>query len=165
MRAVAAEVGVTPMALYYHIEGKEELFRLVVAEVSSQWLPLQLGDQGWEYSLRQHLISQWEVLTRYPGLGSYLIAQPTLGVTSTALNNGVRFFEEAGFDPSQAPLAWSFAMTYLHGRLSVDARLWHLAEAPRVEGLHAHDYVNFGVEAVIQGLSSMTLSHSPPSEV
>ena len=46
-------------------------------------------------------------------------------------------------------------MTYIHGRISVDAHLAHKPEAPRMSGLRARDYVDFGVEAVIAGLRAM----------
>jgi AcrR family transcriptional regulator len=155
MRAMATELGVTPMALYYYIEGKDDLIRLVVEEVSAAWLPLQLDEDGWEESLGRHLFSVWEESARYPGLSSYLIDQPTLGVTQEAMEAGIAFFEQAGFDATDARLAWPFAMTYIHGRLSVDARLGHGAEAPRLDRLHARDYVRFGVDAVIRGLKAI----------
>jgi hypothetical protein len=43
-------------------------------------------------------------------------------------------------------------MTYIHGRISVDAHLATEPNAPRLEGLHARDYVGFGVDSVIAGL-------------
>ncbi len=155
MRAVSAELGVTPMATYYYVEDKDDLLRLVAEEVISSCVPLYLGADGWEGSLRRFLMSTWESLARYPGLGAYLIEQPTLGVTPERMNEGIRFFEDAGFSPTNARLAWSFALTYIHGRISVDARLTHQPEAPRLDGLRAHDYVEFGVESVIEGLRGL----------
>jgi len=46
-------------------------------------------------------------------------------------------------------------MTYIHGRISVDAHLAHKPQAPRMSGLRARDYVDFGVEAVVVGLRAM----------
>ncbi len=155
MRAVSAELGVTPMATYYYIEDKDELLRLVADEVLSSVSSLRLEEDGWEASLQRYLMSTWESLARYPGLGAYLIEQPTLGVTPERLQDGIRFFESAGFSPADARLAWSFALTYIHGRISVDAKLGHQPEAPRLEGLHAHDYVEFGVKSVILGLRAV----------
>jgi AcrR family transcriptional regulator len=164
MRSMAAELGVTPMALYYYIEGKDDLMRLVADEVSATYGPLRLEDDGWEASLRRYLLSLWEESARYPGLSSYLINQPSLGVTAKVLQDGIGFFDQAGFGPKDARLAWSFALTYIHGRLSVDARLGqHRGEGPRLDGLHARDYVTFGVEAVIHGLEAM-LAARPGNE-
>src|ERR1700751_3571973 len=108
MRAVAAELGVTPMAVYYYIADKDELVRLVVETISADRGPLRIGEGGWEESLRRYLLLVWEESTAYPGLGTYLINQPTLGVTPDTLQEGIRFFEEAGFSAAAARLAWSF---------------------------------------------------------
>jgi hypothetical protein len=43
-------------------------------------------------------------------------------------------------------------MTYIHGRISVDAHLAHRPEAPRLTGLRARNDVEFGVDALIVGL-------------
>jgi AcrR family transcriptional regulator len=156
MRAVAAELGVSPMAIYYHLKDKQELVRLVLAEVRSHFIPLRVDADGWELSLRRFLMVQWQEQARYPGIATHLIAAPLLGTTPTSIANGVRFFETAGFSPRQARLAWSFAMTYMHGRLSVDARLRGTPDqAVRVEGLHARDYVEFGIDALIAGLQAI----------
>ena len=46
MRAVAAGLGVTPMAIYYYVPGKEDLLRLVVGRVSESFgLLHREGDQ------------------------------------------------------------------------------------------------------------------------
>ncbi len=155
MRAVASRLGVTPMAVYYYVDDKEDLLRLVVERITRGRAPLALDGGDWEECLRRHLLTVWEDSAGYPGLSGYLIDQPNLGVTSESLSEGVRFFEAAGFSPATAPLAWSFAMTYIHGRMSVDARLGRRPHAPRTGGLHARDYVLFGIEAVISGLRSM----------
>jgi TetR/AcrR family tetracycline transcriptional repressor len=155
MRAVSAELGVTPMATYYYVDDKEDLVRLVAEEVSASRIPLRLDADGWEAALSRHLMSTWESYARYPGLGAHMIALPTLGVTPEGLKHGIRFFEDAGFSPTTARLAWSFALTYIHGRISVDARLGHKPEAPRLDGFRARDYVEFGIEAVVQGLRTL----------
>ncbi len=155
MRAVASRLRVTPMAVYYYVEDKEDLLRLVVERISRGRARLALDGDGWEECLRQHLLTVWEDSAGYPGLSGYMIDQPNLGVTSERLAEGIRFFEAAGFSLAAAPLAWSFAMTYIHGRISVDARLGHRPDAPRTGGLHARDYVLFGIESVISGLRAM----------
>ena len=156
MRAVAAGLGVTPMAIYYYVPGKEDLLRLVVGRVSESFGLLHRdGDQSWQEALRGYLLNIWESFRRYPGLSSYLINQPALGVTPDRLEAGIGFFVEAGFPPEAARLAWSFATTYVHGRISVDAHLGRNADTHHFDGLRARDYVTFGVDAVVSGLESM----------
>ena len=156
MRAVAAELGVTPMAVYYYVADKDDLLRLVVDRVNMsngllQWEP----DEQWQTILRAHLVSTWEGTSRYPGLSAHVINSPGLGVTPDRLEAGLAFFEHAGFEPGDARLAWSFALTYIHGRLSVDAHLAHRPDAPHLDGLRAPDYVEFGVDSLIRGLETM----------
>jgi hypothetical protein len=144
------------MAAYYYVADKEELMSLMSERISasSGSLNLETGED-WEVVLRAHLLRLWENSTKYPGLGAYLINQPDLGVTPRQLESDVHFFEEIGFTPKRAGLAWSFALTYIHGRISVDAHLAHRPEAPRRTGLRARDYVDFGIDSVIIGLRAM----------
>ncbi|MGO8860321.1 MAG: TetR/AcrR family transcriptional regulator [Acidimicrobiales bacterium] len=156
MRAVAARLGVTPMAAYYYVADKEELMSLMSERISSMSGSLNLeSGEDWEVTLKLYLLKLWENSTKYPGLGSYLINQPDLGVTSDRFKSEVRFFEEIGFTPKRAGLAWSFAMTYIHGRISVDAHLAHQPAAPRQTGLRARDYVEFGINSVVTALRIM----------
>jgi len=155
MRAVAAELGVTPMAAYCYVQGKDDLIQLAHEKISSSIPPLRLEKGDWETPLRKYLLFMWEELARYPGLGAHWIEHPSLGIAPSVVTEGLRFFVAAGFAPSTAPLAWSFAVTYIFGRISVDARLGHKRQAPRFGGLKAHDYLEFGVEAVIRGLRDL----------
>lgn len=157
MRAVATRLAVTPMAVYYYVDDKDALLRLAVERVSALWGPLGEAAGDWQAALRSHLLATWQELTRYPGLSSYMMGQANISVTAQTLQSGIRFFEDAGFSPKSARLAWSFAMTYIHGRISVDARLGHRPDAVRLDGLRARDYVEFGVDAVIRALEELRL--------
>jgi AcrR family transcriptional regulator len=156
MRAIAADLGVTPMALYYHVENKDELVGLIADAVLRDSPPLELAADGWEASLRGHLLSLWDTMAKYPGLAGYMISLPTLGTTATGHETGVCFFEDAGFSRRHADLAWSFALTFIHGRLSVDSRLDHgAASAAGLAAIKGREHVTFGADAVIQGLKAI----------
>lgn len=160
MRAVAAGLGVTPMAVYYYVSDKEELMGLVVERVTSGTMPLRFDpDDDWRDTLREYMLNSWSNLRRFPGLSAYAINHPQLGVAPERLEAGLAFFESAGFLPADAPLAWSFALTYMHGRISVDARLGGKADAPHLRHLKSSDYLNFGVDAVVAGLEAMLDRH------
>jgi AcrR family transcriptional regulator len=155
MRAVAAELGVTPMAVYYYVADKDDLLRLVVDRVyASTGVLRRRPEETWQESLRNYLVSMWENSRKYPGLSSHVINLPGLGLTPERLEAGLGFFESVGFRAADARLAYSFAITYVHGRLSVDAHLSHRAEASLLDGARAGDYVSFGVEAVMKGLEA-----------
>ena len=158
MRSVAAELNVTPMALYYHVSNKDELLGLITAAAMLEPVPLTLDLDGktWEEALGDHLVSLWTTLRAYRGLGAYLISLSDLGISPGTYRDGVQFFENVGFPPRLARLAWPYAITYIHGRLSVDANLDR--DSARAEGLDeisAKEHVAFGVETVIAGLQAM----------
>lgn len=160
MRTVAAELGVTPMAVYYYVSDKDELLRLVVETVSDSISLLRFDpDEDWRETLRTYMVHVWEHLRRYPGLSAHIINQPGLGVTPERLDAGTAFFESAGFAPADARLAWSFATTYIHGRISVDAHLGRKPNAPHFGRLKSRDYVLFGVDAVVAGLDAILDGH------
>lgn len=156
MRSVAAELDVTPMALYYHVQNKQELVELVAEAATAETVPLALGNKGWEETLREHLMSRWSKFRDFRGLAAYAISLPNLGTEPETYSSGVKFFEDAGFPPDLARLAWPYAITYIHGRLSVDANLDRdSAHIGGMDGIPAKEHVEFGVDAVIAGLKAM----------
>jgi AcrR family transcriptional regulator len=153
MRGVAAHLGVTPMAVYYYVADKEDLLRLAVDRVVASTPALtRQPDESWQATLHNYLVSMWENSRKSPGRSAHMINHPGLGMTPERLNAGATFFEQVGFSSVQARLAYSFATTYIHGRLSVDAHLSHRTDAPQLDGARARDVVEFGVEAVIRAL-------------
>jgi len=161
MRAVADRLGVTTMATYHHVEGKDELVRLVVDSVRADAAPLVLDQTGWEAGLRRYLLTTWRTFQEYPGLGEYETTHFDQVEGQARADAGIAFFEAAGFTKSDAALAFSFAQTYLHGRLGIEAIIHSRALRSRRQGLRAHDYVEFAVEGVIVGIRAMTATSSP----
>ena len=103
MRSVATGLGVTPMAIYYYVTDKEDLVRLVVGRISDSFGLFRVDpDRTWQETLREYMVNVWGNFRRYPGLSSYLIDQPALGVTPDRLEAGITFFEAAGFPPTEA---------------------------------------------------------------
>jgi AcrR family transcriptional regulator len=159
MRAVAAELQVTPMAIYYHVADKEQLVRAVVKEVTRHQVPLEQSEDGWQLGLRHYLLSGWEVMTRYPGISAHLLALPTFGTTTAGLETGIRFFKEAGFSDRSARKAWTFTHTYLHGRLNVDSHLHGPSGDPvRFIGVHSREHVEFAIDAMVAGLEALLVA-------
>jgi len=154
MRGLSEMLGVTPMAAYYHVGGKDALLRELAEEVRSRWIPLRLGPEGWPESLRRHLLSMWHEMNRHPGLGVYMMnTVPDMGRTTDATS---AFFREAGFEEPTATLAASFVLTYVLGRWSVDARFSRSRRQTRAKpGLRAQDHVEFSIDAMIAGLQAL----------
>lgn len=164
MRAIAADLGVSTMAVYYYVADKDELLRLVVEEITQSFPHLRSDpEQEWQDVLRRYLVDIWQNLRIYQGLASHIINQPAMGVTADRFDAGIGFFEDAGFPPAQARLAWSFAMTYIHGRISVDAHLVHNGGPTHLDGIKAWDFVEFGIDSVIVALEASLVACNPPA--
>ena len=156
MRALAKALDVTPMALYYHVANKDELVVLMVEKVVADRTELVLDERGWQSALRTHMMELWENLRQYPGLALFMFGLPTLGASTSSYESATKFFQDAGFPPRVAHLAWSFAWTYLHGRLSVESHLDRAASRKSGTGaIRARDHVTFGIEAVILALEQI----------
>lgn len=65
MRSLAEALGVTPMSLYHHVAGKEEILDGIVDLVFSS-IELPVADGGWRAAMRRRAVSTREVLARHP---------------------------------------------------------------------------------------------------
>lgn len=75
MRAVAARVGVTPMALYRHVAGKEELLDGVLEQLLAE-LSLPPEDDPWEDRLLALSAEVRELARRHPTAISLVFERP-----------------------------------------------------------------------------------------
>ena len=160
LRSVADELGVTPTAIYHHVDSKQDLVDLLVARVTSS-LPVLLGDPDarWEDTLRTFLRDSWKTMIRYPDLGALHLRRP--GLDDGGNRAMLQFFEESGFTPKQARLSLAFVQNYLYGRLNVQAHLRHESTDGATRPPRAIDgYTAFGIDAAIAGLRAMVESES-----
>jgi AcrR family transcriptional regulator len=157
MRAVAEELGVSPMAIYHHVHDKKQLVESIVREVTrGDAAPVPFEGESWEDALRRTLLARWERYMQYRGVGEFLMRRPLIGNTPKSIAQGVAFFTDAGFSERNAQLAWSCAITFLHGRLSVDTRLrGPSGNAARFKGIRARDHLEYGLDVVIAGIHAL----------
>jgi AcrR family transcriptional regulator len=104
MRRLARELGVTPMALYWHFDGKEAL-RHSLADRLLGGLDLTMDDSvPWPEQLRKFVVSFTAVLRAHPSAAVLIGSLPTvasenaLRVTEVALD----ILGRAGFSPEEA---------------------------------------------------------------
>jgi AcrR family transcriptional regulator len=101
LRAVAAELGVTPMALYRHVESKDDLLD-GVADLLYAELDLPDGDEDWWDALAGLARSTRRVLLAHPWAVP-LFARPLAGPHAVALGDGlIETLRRAGFTAAQA---------------------------------------------------------------
>ena len=133
MRAVAEELGVTPMALYHHVQGKAELAALVIdAAIRTQPLPSPTGD--WQDDLWE--MARWirESMLRDPVIGHLRLEYRVL--TPTMLRVTERWFGlwlQSGLALEQAMLAARTSITSIAGVAAEELSLSRTKRPGRAE--------------------------------
>lgn len=106
MRRVARALGVTPMSLYNHVDGKEALLDGLVMLVLGEFeLPAPGAD--WEAALRRVARSAHEALLRHPWSAALIIQPPAgagiaLGARMAYIESILACLRRAGFSPELA---------------------------------------------------------------
>ena len=166
MRALAAELDVTPMAVYHHVQNKGELLQLVADTVilDVEVPPASAGP--WEVRLAALARELRERLAEFPGVGPYLLGTdvPTPGA-DRLVESAIAMLVDAGFGEEEAALAFTAVHNYLLGRLYVEASLRgpryrklrkkrSRLPAPQIPNLPADRYFEYGLEQLIRGLAA-----------
>lgn len=148
MRRLADELGVTPMAIYHYVSSKDQLVGMVADTVLAE---IRVDGTGsWTESLLEHLTRTWEVLSRYPGLGTFLLNEPLTPGGRSGASRIQKMFEEVGFDRQTAELAYRTYHTYVYGLLAVEHR-FHPAQRHPDSRRRA---VEFGAQTLVKGLEA-----------
>jgi AcrR family transcriptional regulator len=103
VRRVAAQLGVTPMALYRHVGGKDGLLDAIVDHVYGQVELPDRGELGWRQGLAAIMRSARTVLLAHPAAAVLVITRPETGPNALrVLDRILGFLDLAGFDPGEA---------------------------------------------------------------
>jgi TetR/AcrR family transcriptional regulator, tetracycline repressor protein len=161
MRAVAAELGVEAMSLYWHVPGKEALLDgvvgLVLAEVADE--REQLDD--WRDGLAAFAHTFRGVMLRHPEVAALIAARP-LGAYAAA----ARMTEKAGFDRRTAIRASRSVARYVVGFVLAEVAGGPgdppaPTASPALDELLAHvagddpgELFGFGLEVMLDGLEA-----------
>jgi AcrR family transcriptional regulator len=171
MRDLADELGVSPMAPYYHVGGKDELL-LSVSNAVLKTVEVPSADDGsWSDRLRTLTRAKRQALAQYPGLMDVLGGWGDTEEGRRLEDASLEILLDAGFTPAQAVPAFRTLLSWLTGHVGIEAILRdpnrrrpfsHWTEAQRLTfdpdampPLHADDYFEFGLDAVIRGLESV----------
>lgn len=170
MRGLAEELDVTPMAIYYHVDGKKALLALVTDSIlAGIRVP---GPDAGDWPTRLLLLHEEtsRVLIPYLGIDAMMI---DLGLTDQGrrlMDANIQILLDAGFDEQGALLAYNLLHSYGVGRVTIESRLRGRPRPPgrdvsdrpalarisgAVAGLHAVDYRTFGYEAIVRGLRDL----------
>ena len=155
MRAVATELSVTPMSIYYHVGDKDALIGQVIDAIVAA-VPTPDGGLAWETWLTEYHDALWKHLHQYPGVARQLLEHPSTPAGAAIRRATVEMLIARGFDERSALLASSTFHTYLLGRLAIEALPAEINRnhepSWRALGLSAEDYSRHGLETIIGGL-------------
>lgn len=156
VRRLATELGVTPMALYWHFQDKERLLDGVAELVLSQMtLPPDDEARPWDERLREVLDQLLAVLAAHPSLTDVvktriLQSEPGLELTERVLS----LLRGAGFSPEQSAQQAVYALVFIVGLVTGEP-----GAMPGDEGEEARDARLRGKWAKLQALSPKRYPH------
>lgn len=119
IRRLATELGVTPMALYWHFRNKDELLDGMVDRIFDKMDPTVRTDDPWPAQLRTLLMSMVDVLNLHPSTAPLLSSRTTTSDGSLRITEALLdILRRGGFSPAEATQVARHALstlTYLVG--------------------------------------------------
>jgi TetR/AcrR family tetracycline transcriptional repressor len=120
MRAVAARLDVSAMALYHHVEDKDELLRLVGDDILGH-IELPDPDSGdWRELFTSISMAAVDALLAVPGLSSVLLSSKILPNARRLVTFCIHQFERGGLSRAAAQEVYAGVQTLVLGRLLIE---------------------------------------------
>ncbi len=134
MRALATDLEVSPMALYNHVRGKEELLDLMLDLMLGE-VDCSATDGDWTTQLRALVCSFHQALSAHPHLAQVYSNQVRIGPHGLAIiERAIGLLLQAGFPPSDAASAFLTLYAYTVGRHQIGRIAPFPGPTPRDEG-------------------------------
>ncbi|MEU8004541.1 TetR/AcrR family transcriptional regulator [Catellatospora sp. NPDC049111] len=116
MRAVAARVGVTPMALYPYVGNKDALLDGLVDLLLAELLPAAATPGAWDVRLRAIAHAGRALAHRHPAVYPLLLSRPAITPDAVRLVDALYgALLAAGVPPAQVPRLERLVSTYVLG--------------------------------------------------
>lgn len=119
MRVVAERLNVTPMALYYYVETKDALVKLVADAVVAKVRLPELGG-NWRAGMITSMEDYRRTVARYPGVAAVLLHGGILPHARRLVARQLEILELAGFSPGDARRGFAAYHLLVLGRLTID---------------------------------------------
>ncbi len=138
MRAVAKNLGLTPMATYTYVPGKAELLDLMLDSVYRQMPRAELGEMPWRERVATIAEENRAMLTRHPWVAYVPTTRPPLGPgLAGKYDHELSAFDGLGLDD----VTMDAALTYVLGFVTSVARIAiDTARAATESGLSDHEW-------------------------
>lgn len=115
MRAVADQVGVTPMALYPHIGSKAELLDAMQGRVLGELLPLEAGTE-WRAQLLGLAHASRALARRHPWVGGLMFSRPSVAPDAVRVTDAIyQALLDAGVPAADVPRLERLLSTFVLG--------------------------------------------------
>ncbi len=169
MRAVAAELGVEAMSLYWHVPGKDALLDGVVGMVLNEVAAEEPPDiADWRAGMAGFATTFRAVVLRHPNVVPLIAGRPlgAYAAAATMAERGIARLEAAGFDRATALRAARSVARYVVGFTLSEADRQTAApppptDSPRLDELLAQvagddpgELFAFGLELMLDGLEA-----------
>lgn len=176
MRALATELGVTPMAIYHHVPSKEALLDLIADSVLGNTPMPAPSKERWQAQMKAYAVTSWQLVSAYPELNRVLLTRGTTKGSRALRRYGISILLAAGFDAREAALAIATYHTYLYGAFGMIARGAELGKRARpraakagkpaigvtdaqevgrhLRELRMEEMLEFGIDAVLAGIAA-----------
>ena len=172
MRSLATELQVSPMALYNHVQDKEELLDLMLDLVLGE-VELSAPAGDWATQMRALVCSYHQVLTAHPALARLYGSQVRIGPHGLQImERGLGLLLKAGFSPAEATDAFFALFTYTvgyHQMGHVEPRRFSALPPEQIpsiitvidhlNGIHQTGRFETGLDALLVGFQTL---HHPP---
>jgi AcrR family transcriptional regulator len=178
MRAVAEELGVSTMALYYHVPDKERLLDRMRERLLEEVATPEPNAREWEAQLKAYSLASIRQVASCPGLLRHSLTRPPTRTDLKLVRHGISILLAAGFDERAAALAITTHHAHMAGTMIVHSlRDESLAGARRrpakerpvgVEGVFRHmleteflESIEYGLDTMLAGLrAQLAKTHS-----
>ena len=115
MRAIADQVGVTPMALYPHIGSKSELLDAMQGRVLGELLPFEAG-ADWRDRLAKLAQASRGLARRHPWVGSLMFSRPSIAPDAVRVTDAIyQALLDAGVPAPDVPRLERMLSTFVLG--------------------------------------------------
>jgi AcrR family transcriptional regulator len=177
MRSLATELQVSPMALYNHVQDKEELLDLMLDLVLGE-VDLSAPAGDWAMQMRALVCSYHQVLTAHPALARLYGSRVRIGPHGLQImERGLGLLLQAGFPPADAANAFFALFTYTvgyHQMGRIEPRKYSALPPEQIpsvitvmdhlNGVHQAGRFEAGLDALLVGFQTMhSPSHRPTS--
>jgi AcrR family transcriptional regulator len=123
MRSLAQELGVKPMALYYHVANKDEILDGIVDLVFSE-IELPSADGDWRSEIVRRANSARRVLRRHPWAIGLMESRKTPGPATLRHHDAtIGTLRAAGFSVEMTAHAYALLDSYIYGFALQEASL------------------------------------------